>query len=87
MDFHKKKLLPEESAIVQVGELFKDIFENIISSQADEVPLYDNADLKRILHVSDSWLYRMRKSNQIPYKKFRGKYFYPKSFITKTFRS
>ena len=87
MNYEKKKAIPEEGAFLEVGKLFKDIFERIILSQADEMPMYDSVDLKRILHVSDSWLYRMRKSNQIPYKKLGRKFYYPKAFFTKAFKS
>ena len=86
MDFKKKTNLPEESAIVEVGKLLLTIFERIIESQEDDMPFYDNADLKRIYHVSDSWIYRMRKSNQLKFKKIGRKYFYPKVAI-KTFKS
>lgn len=42
---------------------------------------YDNADLKSLLNVSDKTLYRMRKTNKIPYIKFRNKFYYPKQFF------
>ncbi|WP_225541549.1 helix-turn-helix domain-containing protein [Empedobacter stercoris] len=42
---------------------------------------YDNADLKRLLNVSDITLYRMRKMNKIPYFKVGNKYYYPMQFF------
>ncbi|MFV0209743.1 helix-turn-helix domain-containing protein [Empedobacter falsenii] len=42
---------------------------------------YDNADLKRLLNVSDKTLYRMRKTNKIPYIKFGNKFYYPMQFF------
>ncbi|MFV0144455.1 helix-turn-helix domain-containing protein [Empedobacter falsenii] len=42
---------------------------------------YDNADLKRLLNVSDRTLYRMRKMNKIPYFKVGNKYYYPMQFF------
>lgn len=42
---------------------------------------YDNADLKSLLNVSDKTLYRMRKTNKIPYIKFGNKFYYPKQFF------
>ncbi|WP_225539531.1 helix-turn-helix domain-containing protein [Empedobacter stercoris] len=42
---------------------------------------YDNADLKRLLNVSDKTLYRMRKMNKIPYFKVGNKYYYPMHFF------
>jgi hypothetical protein len=43
-----------------------------------ELPaLYDTVDVMRMLHISESTLYRMRKKKEIPFKKVGGKYFYP----------
>lgn len=37
----------------------------------------------RILKISDSTLYRYRKTNKVPFKKIGGKYLYPKSYFLK----
>ena len=52
-----------------------------------DVQYFDNSDLKRMLHVSDSTLHRMRKAKDIPYQKIRGKFFYPKSFFNNAFKT
>lgn len=44
---------------------------------------YDNSQVMLILGISESTLARYRKLEKIPYKKFFGKYIYPKEFIDK----
>lgn len=41
----------------------------------------DSADVKQLLHCSESTLYRLRKQNAIPVAKIGGKYQYPKSIL------
>ncbi|MDD3773305.1 MAG: helix-turn-helix domain-containing protein [Weeksellaceae bacterium] len=41
------------------------------------------SDVKRILNISDSTLWRMRKDNKIPYVKIGRTNFYPKVFFDK----
>lgn len=36
----------------------------------------DNADVKRLLKISDSSLYRLRKNNILPAKQIAGKWYY-----------
>lgn len=52
---------------------------NIQGSAAEE--WLDSADVKIIFKISDSTLYRLRKSREIPFIKLRGKFYYPKSFF------
>ena len=40
---------------------------------------YDNADMKRMLNISDKTLYRWRKQRMVNFVKMGGKFFYPKS--------
>jgi Helix-turn-helix domain len=42
---------------------------------------YDSADLKTHFHFSESKLYRLRKTNQIPYTKIGGRFYYPKRYF------
>jgi len=38
---------------------------------------YDNADMKRLFHISDKTLQRMRNNKSIPFVKIGKKIFYP----------
>lgn len=51
-----------------------------------ETEYYDSADVKRLLNISDSTLFRIRKAQLIPHIKIGKKIFYPKSFFKNTFR-
>ena len=47
---------------------------------------YDNADVKRLLNISDSTLARYRKSEKVPFTKFGSKILYPKSFFNQSLK-
>ena len=60
---------------------------NILKENKNNVSLfYDSADVKRLLNISDSTLFPIRKSQDIPYVKIGRKNFYPKSFFIKTLK-
>jgi hypothetical protein len=61
-------------------QLLKQLVQVLAEGHTDE-ELLDNAGMKRIPHLSDSNLYRLRKANAIPYLKLGGKYYYPKHQI------
>lgn len=69
------------------GEAFKEMKLLLLELQRtllllrENQKFYDNADLKRLLNVSDKTLYRMRKMNKIPYFKVGNKYYYPMQFF------
>ncbi|WP_313094840.1 helix-turn-helix domain-containing protein [Empedobacter sp.] len=69
------------------GEALKDMklllieFQKTFLLLEENQKFYDNADLKSLLNVSDKTLYRMRKTNKIPYIKFENKFYYPKQFF------
>jgi hypothetical protein len=42
---------------------------------------YDSTDLKTHFHFSESKLYHLRKTNQIPYTKIGGRFYYPKRYF------
>ena len=44
----------------------------------------DSSDVKRMFNISDSTLYRLRISKEIPFTKIGGKFVYPKSFFVST---
>lgn len=46
-----------------------------------KVKWYDNADVKRILNISDSTLARYRKNKVIPFVVLGKKYIYPGKFF------
>jgi hypothetical protein len=41
----------------------------------------DSADIKQLFHLSDSKLYRLRKTNAIPSTSIGKRFYYPKSFF------
>ena len=43
--------------------------------------MFDNADVKRYLNISDSTLYRLRTQKAIPFIKIGKKYYYPRLFF------
>lgn len=43
--------------------------------------LLDSTDIKKLLHISSSTLYRLRKSKQVKSKLIAGKWYYYKSSI------
>ncbi|MDR6157132.1 hypothetical protein QF023_000648 [Chryseobacterium sp. SLBN-27] len=67
-------------------EIFSEILVNLERSKNNEDQYYDSADVKRLLNISDSTLFRNRKSQKIPYVKIGRKIFYPKSFFTTALR-
>jgi hypothetical protein len=44
----------------------------------------DGTDVKQMLHISESTLWRYRKKNMIPFSKIGNKYVYPESYFTKS---
>ncbi len=49
--------------------------------QKDLTVLYDNFDAMRMLNISESTLYRLRKNEQIPFKKIGKKFYYPAPYF------
>jgi len=62
-------------------ELIHLLLELLRSAKQKEEKYYDNADMKRLFHVSDTTLYRMRRDGSIPFIKLGRKLFYPVSFF------
>lgn len=88
MDFQNKPSSPEQKQIAELIAVLQDFVVCIQAKQPQDDSLYyDNADLKMMLNVSDSSLYRMRKAKKIPFEKILGRIYYHKSFFKKTFRS
>jgi len=44
----------------------------------------DGTDVKKMLHISESTLWRYRKNRMIPFTKIGNKYVYPESYFMKT---
>ncbi|WP_052248486.1 helix-turn-helix domain-containing protein [Chryseobacterium taiwanense] len=61
--------------------VFEEILNTLKENQTHDSQYYDSADVKRLLNISDSTLFRIRKSQNIPYVKIGRKIFYPKSFF------
>ena len=59
--------------------LLQEILETLKKSHPTDDLYYDNADLKRLFNLSDSSLYRSRKEKVLPFRKIRGKIYYPKA--------
>ena len=69
----------------QILKLMELMIAYVKKAVAVETIYYDNADLKKMFHISDSTLHRLRKQGVIEYIKIGGKYFYRKSFIDSAF--
>ena len=69
----------------QILDMLQVIFGYVKKVVENDLIYYDNADLKRMFHISDSTLHRLRKQGVIEYIKIGGKYFYRKSFIDSAF--
>jgi hypothetical protein len=63
----------------QLEEL-KRIVQPLVNTKLNEEWL-DNADIKKLFNISDSKLYRLRKSNAIPHTPIGNRYYYPKSYF------
>ncbi|WEK70981.1 MAG: helix-turn-helix domain-containing protein [Candidatus Chryseobacterium colombiense] len=61
--------------------VFEEMVNILKENQNNDSLFYDSADVKRLLNISDSTLFRIRKSQHIPYVKIGRKIFYPKSFF------
>jgi Helix-turn-helix domain len=64
-----------------VLDVFSEILVNLQKPQGKDSLYYDSADVKRMLNISDSTLFRIRKSQSIPHVRIGRKIFYPKSFF------
>ena len=67
-----------------LGEINK-LKDLITSAQtpAEEEIFLDNVQVKKLLNVSDSTLYRLRKRVDIPFAVIGGRTYYPKKMLTK----
>jgi hypothetical protein len=50
--------------------------------EAKQEEWLDSTDIMRMFHISESTMYRLRKSNEIPYTRLGKKYVYPKAYFT-----
>jgi hypothetical protein len=78
--------LPKDQLMKAILEIFSEILAHLKKSKENEVMYYDSADVKRLLNISDSTLFRIRKSQKIPHIRIGRKIFYPKSFFNTTLR-
>ena len=76
----------DEEVMDTVLAVFEEIINTLRKNQITESHYYDSADVKRLLNISDSTLFRIRKSENIPHIKIGRKIFYPKSFFTTALR-
>jgi hypothetical protein len=77
----------DEQLLRAIFDIFSEILFHLQKSGTHESPYYDNADLKRMLNISDSTLLRIRKSENIPHIRIGRKIFYPKWVIDAQFRN
>ncbi len=68
----QKRLAELEKALSQLQEKVKD------------EKWLDAYEVKKLLNISDSTLWRYRKEEKIPYRIIGNKYFFPSSFFTKS---
>ena len=73
------------ASLTNLEALLGEILKTLKAKPMQDAEYYDNADLKKLLNISDSTLQRLRASKAIPFRKFRGKIFYPRSFFNKDF--
>ena len=66
---------------MQVNELSTALMYLIRQSPTEEIWL-DSAQVMRLLNISESTLYRLRKRGQIPYTRMGGLYYYPKHTLS-----
>ncbi|MCE3074676.1 helix-turn-helix domain-containing protein [Chryseobacterium gwangjuense] len=71
----------DEELLADMLAIFEQLLETLQKNQYNDSLYYDSADVKRLLNISDSTLFRIRKSRNIPYVKIGRKIFYPKSFF------
>lgn len=80
----KNKSLSVEETLYQVSCGIDQLNERLlkfIKKDMSSTSLLDSADLKQMLHCSDSTLYRLRKRNIIPQIRIGRKIYCPRSFI------
>ena len=58
-------------------DILKVLLDALKNYETSGEKFYDSADLKRLLNISDSTLYRLRKTKSIPFIHFGKKYFLP----------
>lgn len=56
-------------------------FKALQQSEASNDEWLDNTDVKRLLKISDSSLYRLRKKQLLPCKRIAGKWYYSRLAI------
>ena len=81
MDKNMAPIVPPEVTLESVAFLLTHLLDLMRQNMPDNAGYYDNADMKRLFHFSDSTLYRYRKSNILPFKKIQGKFIYPKAYF------
>ncbi|MCF2218695.1 MULTISPECIES: helix-turn-helix domain-containing protein [Chryseobacterium] len=73
--------LYDEETMHTILDIFSGILETLEKKQIGDLQYYDSADVKRLLKISDSTLFRIRKSQNIPHVKIGKKIYYPKWFF------
>ncbi|WP_345208721.1 helix-turn-helix domain-containing protein [Chryseobacterium ginsengisoli] len=76
----------DDQLMPTVLAVFAEILDTLKQNQVTDSQYYDSADVKRLLNISDSTLFRIRKSQNIPHIKIGRKIFYPKSFFNTALR-
>lgn len=81
MEQNMAPIAQTEGTLEHVVLLLTQIRDIMSQNMLENTSYYDNADLKRLFHFSDSTLHRHRKNHLLPYRKIQGKIFYPKAFF------
>ena len=77
--------MKSEKEIIQDLSEMKETIKKLQQPQAiGKVKWLDATDVKMLLHISDTTLWRLRKNNKIPFNKIGSKYLYPESYFTKS---
>lgn len=76
----EKDLSDSADLVRKIIESLKEMLEHRLEEDSG---YYDNADLKRLLNVSDRTLYRWRQQQLLQFIRLSGRIYYPKSAVRK----
>ena len=77
--------MKSEKKIIQDLSEMKETIEKLQQPHSrGTVKWLDGTDVKQMLHISESTLWRYRKKKMIPFSKIGNKYVYPESYFTKS---
>lgn len=73
--------LYDQNIVSDMIDILQMILQRLNQQSSQALQYYDSADVKQLLNISDSTLYRMRKVKEIPFFKIGKKIYYPRLFF------